>query len=373
MQARIANAGLWAFYLCFFNRAYELTVLKVDMTAYRPQTEGPGYGSPFQKQAITNTLEENPGAGIRVNGDDDNNNSTADSSDTSVSGENDLIEVELKAEPYPASGVTYVLKRSSSNIKVWNSQTKGTALLNSGTESEITFSASTKTVWVENPSGGSADLEFIVRSGETDICSDKVHFYPFTSIVIALGGEDQSPTDPANANHGVFQLATNLYQQGYDVHMYDEDNVDYDGAGATYNEVVNAIQHRSVTQVAVFGYSHGGGSTYLLANLLNTNRDTIGTFTIPFTAYIDGVEDTFMGDMNQEHRRPPSSGYHVNYYQEGSAADGWLDGGPIDNPPGADFEVDVDNPTPTETHFTVDDETTVLNGIETRLTPRVNR
>jgi len=347
----------------------KFSIVNMEMTAYRPQTEGPGYGSPFQKRAITNTLEENPGAGIRVNGDDDNNNSTADSSDTSVSGENDLIEVELKAEP--ASGIKYVLKRSSSNIKVWNSQTKGTALLDSGTEAEISFSASTKTVWVENPSGGSADLEFIVRSGETDVCSDKVHFYPFTSIVIALGGETQDPSDPSD--NGTFQLATNLYQQGYDVHMYDEDDVDYGGAGATYNEVVNSIQHRSVSQVAIFGFSHGGGSTYLLADLLNTHRDTIGTFTIPFTAYIDAVEDTFMGDMNQEHRRPTSSAYHVNYYQEGSVADGWLDGGPIDYPPGADYEINVDYPTPTETHLTIDNETTVLDGIETRLTPRINR
>ncbi len=31
MQARVANTGLWAFYLCFFNRAYELTILKVEL------------------------------------------------------------------------------------------------------------------------------------------------------------------------------------------------------------------------------------------------------------------------------------------------------------------------------------------------------
>ncbi len=83
--------------------------------------------------------------------------------------------------------------------------------------------------------------------------------------------------------------------------------------------------------------------------------------------------------MNQERRRPPSSNFHVNYYQEGVVWPTWdpnfdygLDGGPID-PPGADFEVNLDYPTPTETHFTIDDEGSVLIGIESRLTPRIAR
>lgn len=356
-------------------------IIRVDITAYRPTTEGPAYNTPFQRRAIPENQEENPGAGIRVNGDDDNSNNNPDRNDSTVNNENDLIEVELKAEPYPATtGLSCILKRSNTNIKVWDSQTKGTAILDSGTEVTITFNTATKTVWVENPNGGSADLELIARSGNTDICSDKIHFYPFTSIVIVLGGETQNPSDPADANHGIFQSGIRLYEQGYDVHMYDEDDVDYGGAGTTYNEVVNAIKYRNVNQVAIYGYSHGGGSTYLLANLLNNNRGIIGTFTIPFTAYVDAVEDEFFGDANQEHRRPPTSGFHVNYYQEGvtwppwdANFDGGLDGGPINNPPGADFELDVDSPTPTETHMTVDDDATVLNGVETRLTPRVNR
>jgi hypothetical protein len=71
--------------------------------------------------------------------------------------ENDLIEVELKAEPYPApAGLTYVLKRTNTNIKVWDSQSMGNAILDSGTEATVTFSSDTKTVWVENPAGGTA-------------------------------------------------------------------------------------------------------------------------------------------------------------------------------------------------------------------------
>jgi hypothetical protein len=139
------------FYKADITAYYQLLVL--DMTAYRPTTELPAYGHPFAKHAVRDDQEETPGAGIRVNGDTE-----------SATNENDLIEVELKAEPYQTpSGLTYVLKRNNSNIKVWDSQTMGTAILDSGTEATITFIAATKTVWVENPSGGSADLDQIRR------------------------------------------------------------------------------------------------------------------------------------------------------------------------------------------------------------------
>ncbi|MDO9541335.1 MAG: hypothetical protein Q7J98_03315, partial [Kiritimatiellia bacterium] len=132
-----------------------IVVGKVEMTAYRPTTEGPAYNNPFQRRAVPNDLEESPGAGIRINGDSE-----------SSANENDLIEVQLDVAPFPVpSGLTYVLKRNNSNIKVWDSQTMGAALLDSGTEATITISSSPMSVWVENPSGGSADLELIARSG----------------------------------------------------------------------------------------------------------------------------------------------------------------------------------------------------------------
>lgn len=82
---------------------------------------------------------------------------------------------------------------------------------------------------------------------------DRVALYRFKSIVIALGGEGHIPWDPVNdsGNHGTFQLAIDLYQQGYDIHMYDEDNVSANGAGSVYNEVVSAVQGRAVTEVAL--------------------------------------------------------------------------------------------------------------------------
>ena len=354
--------------------AEQTGVLSVGMTAYRPQTETAGYGSPFQRTAVPDEAKESPGVGIRINGDDDNNNGVSDNNDTTVNNENDLIEVELHGEP-PSTpgGVIYTLKRSSSNIKVWDSSTKGTALLDANNETNLPFSTTPITVWVENHSGGVSDLELQVKADSGPIlCSDKIRFSPFTSIVIALGGENQVPTDPADSNFGVFGLAINLYQQGYDVHMYDEDNVGNNGAGAVYNEIVRAVQKRNVSQVAIYGYSHGGGSTYDLAERLYNNRSTIGVFTVPFTAYIDAIENDSDFDTDQERRRPLGTAYHVNYYQEGTMGDGWLDGGPI-LPPGADYEINVDHPIPRHTHFSIDDDPEVLGGIRTRLLPRVDR
>jgi hypothetical protein len=246
--------------------------------------------------------------------------------------------------------LTYVLKRQNSNIKVWDSQTMGTALLDSGTEATITFSAATKTVWVENPSGSDADLELIARSGTTDICSDKVHFYPFASIVVVFGGNEQVPSDPVvDQGSAMFVIATNLYAKGYDVHMYNQNTVGGDGAGVPYDEVVGAIQHRNVNQVAIFGYSYGGDATHDLAGFLNANQASIGTFTLSFSAYVDAVERNgwLIPPPPSQRERPPGSAYHVNYYQMPHGGlfvvgEHALGGDTIiPNPPGANVEVNV--------------------------------
>lgn len=352
-----------------------IDVLRVEMTAYRPQT------MPFNWWAykIPDDDEENldAGAGIRINGDDDNHDDIADRyySDNPVTGEDDLIMVTLEVAAVPApQGLEYVLKRSNSNINVWESPTKATAILDVNDEEVITFDKENqKNIWVENPYGGSAFLEFEVRTAQdqTVVLKDRIYFYSFTSAVIALGGENQIPTDPPDDDHGTFRIARDLYMNGYDVHMFDEDEL----RGNVRAEARSAIEERSVNQIAIFGYSHGGGSTYILADYLNNNRGSIGTFTISYTAYIDAVENVFPY-VGAETRRPSSTSYLTNYYQEGVLNpvspdfDGGLAGGPVY---GADYEVNVDDPTPTETHFTIDDDPIVLNGIKSRLRSRVTK
>jgi len=337
----------------------------LDLSAFRPATGTSG--APFQRWPVGEGEETTPGAGVRMNGDDDDADGQVDRDDGNVAAENDLVEIQLTVDPpTPPPGFEYLLSRTNANIRVWSAATKGSEILAPGNSVTLTFASTTRTLWVENPSGGAADLIFAARAtpSGTVVASDLVHFFPLSSVVIALGGESQVPADPPlePTNHGTFQLAITLYHMGYDVQMYDEDVVSSTGAGQAYNEVVSAIQKRGISHVAIFGYSHGGGSTTDLAQRLNANRATIGSFSIDFTAYIDGIQNDSDFDLDPETALPPSTAYHANYYEHPGCGFLQLCGAPVS---GADLNVNV-TATPwggSLTHFTIDDAPQVLQGI----------
>jgi hypothetical protein len=378
----------------------KFTVVWVNAKGYRPQTEGPGYGSPFARTEVPSSLEETPGVGIRRNGDDDDGNQTPDLSDATVAGENDLIEIRCETEPatQPA-GVQFWAKRTNQNIAAYNGSNKAGPWY-SATTNEIAVSSSPKTGWVEwrnmDAQQTGANFELYVWDATHQRrfdAPDSLHFYPFNSVVIVLGGEDQVPSDPPNAEHGVFGIATDFYRAGYDVHMYDEDAVnnvgaDYPPAGRPNREVVEARTVRGVTQVAVFGYSHGGGSTFLLANRLST----VNNLNVNFTAYVDAVSDNNGElDVRQEQRRPTGSAFHANYFQQGvlnplnAGFDYGLDGGPMTYLVPGDFEINVETQpvgTPWDTnatHYTIDNAQwangvgRVYQDLSQRLRTRISR
>jgi hypothetical protein len=347
----------------------------VQLTAYRPQSEL--YGVPIQRTPVPEEDELTPGVGVRVNGDDDNGNAVPDGNDSNVAGENDLIEVVLFVTPEkPPAGIEYALRRSDGDLLAWTAPSKQVELFGGGDSVTPVFGAGMLTIWIELPQVGEAVLELVAVSlgDQSVIATDAILAFPFSSVVIALGGESQVPADPPlePGNHGTFQVALDLYRRGYDVHMYDEDVVTASGAGAAYGEVVSAVRDRGVGSVAIFGYSHGGGSTNDLARRLDDNRGTIGTFSIDFTAYVDGIDNDSDIDIGTETELPPSTGYHANYYQNPGCGFFALCGGPI---AGADFDLDVTT-TPWGaglTHFTVDDAPEVTSGIRDQLLPRVPR
>lgn|GEM_PF-3925331 len=333
------------------------------MTAYRPR-HGAGY-APFTRTAVSEEQEEDAakGPGIRIN-----------NNDTDPDGEDDLIEVEIKRS---SSNVELALHRGSGVIKVFRSADKQNEIgfTNDKTAALPFDGGNTLTVFVEwtDANHGTVDLH-LEPPGNNNVM-DTIKFHTFHSVVVALGGENQVPSDPPDANHGTFDVAVKLYRAGYDVHMYDEDKIDANGAGDTYNEVVMAIHDRHVAEVAIFGYSHGGGSTYDLSGRLDGNRNTIGAFTIVFTSYVDAVQNDNDIDTDQEHKFPPGSQHHINHYQQGSATDFWLDGGPTTPPPATNFELDVETTGwgANATHYMIDDFSEVKNKIENELNAKTTR
>ncbi|MFT4613562.1 MAG: hypothetical protein ACI9NT_000703 [Bacteroidia bacterium] len=60
--------------------------------------------------------------------------------------------------------------------------------------------------------------------------------------------------------------------------MYVENDVSSDRSGRVYDEIVDAVQHRGVTEVALYGFSHDGGSIYDLTERPPANQASIGVF-----------------------------------------------------------------------------------------------
>jgi hypothetical protein len=370
------------------------TVVYADLTAYRPQTEGAGYGNPFPRTAVPAGQQ----VGIRRNGDDDDGDNLDDLSptDTSVAGENDLIEVKLHMPPLP--GVEYRLESAngSANIAAWGLSSKQNSLSIDGSATISPTQGDDGTIWLEwigaATAGATANLRLQVRDavhGHDAFYSPLLTFYPFTSVVVALGGEGQDAPSPGNPdpNIGTFYTAQELYNDGYDVHFFNEDAVNSLGIGTAYDEVVSAVQERGVTEVAVFGYSHGGGSTYSLSDRLNRNivpasdpwqlDDITLPFIIAYTAYIDAVSNSSGIATEPEDRRPPGTQWHLNVFQTIY----WLNGADMGADADRQINVSTDDDTAnsnadwdsTDDHYEIDDDELVRDVLEDTLKGHVER
>lgn len=335
-----------------------------NLTAHRPQRAA-GY-FPMSKTPVVDSDEANDvtGPGIRINA----------PGDADAQGEDDLIEVLVSASP---ANLPVALRRETAALRVWTSRDKqpGTELIFTNDKTAaLSLSGGGMTVWVEWAMATHGLASLSLEPVDANLTLDTIRFHTFHGIVLSLGGESQVPSVPVDINHGTFVVGIALYNRGYDVLMYDEDDVSADGSGAVYNAAVDAITHRGVDRVAIFGYSHGGGSTYDLAERLDVNRAGIGIFEILVTSYVDAVENDSDFDLDQELRRPPSAGWHANHYQVGSLTDIFLDGGPVPNSNPAPTGLNVET-TPWgagSTHYQVDDFVQVRSYIEANFVERIS-
>jgi len=259
------------------------------------------------------------------------------------------------------------VERSSSNLKLWYSETgaEGTEYnFNSDNEVQI----GNGDFWVEYHPENTSDsdqiltLTFSLRSGDDIVYEKVVNFSPFNGITIAFVGEFQ------HAGNRDFSPGLNdwVYLQllaGYDVHVWDDgcdiqvykdDEAIYNqygaynnyavdcyfhGEGRAFDELCLAINERGQTNIAIIGYSHGGGSAYNLANRLFYDGQVDPTsqigysnriekdFNILFTSYIDAVQHNMHHSTAPETRRPLGTQYHLNQYQTNSFLHGDITSG----------------------------------------------
>ena len=283
----------------------QLLTASADLQAYRPVT-------PFidpTAHSVPEAVETDPqrGPGIRFNGDDDNHNNVADflESATVPTGDNDLVQVDIAAV-----GDVFVLSWTGP-LAVWNSPTKSTSVANGGI---VTVG---QTVWVECTSAtGEQNPVMSLTANEISSktqASDQVVFHLFRGEVVVIGGFSEDPADVGAPGLGLFNIGGQLYDLGYDVHLFAHDQVAADGAGAVYDEIVSAVLERRATDIAILGYSWGAGGTHDLSVALAANTDlTSAGYRLRYTASVDGIRHHL---LFAETRLPVGSEFHDNYFQ----------------------------------------------------------
>ena len=349
----------------------KFTVATADAIAYRPFSFFSPLTTGFIPVPVPFT-EETTGVGIRRNGDDDTD---------PAAGEDDLIRVDLDVgdgpAPWPPPGVGRKVGRSSALINVWDNDNRAGAILTGATGDLADVPAGSESVYVDWPSidDGAPTFEFSVWDTlhNNKALWDEVVFKPFKSIVVIFVGEFEHPTDPPQ--NGTSTFAVEEYQKsGLDVHLFDENVVAENGSGQAHMEVFSAIRDRGVKNVAIIGYSHGGGSTYHLATRLEADRPDLvmmgHSFDIGFTSYIDAIVNDDENPTASEIRRPCTPAvckFHLNQYQRNLPPVG-LRGDRTTLNGGADEQEDRST---TTNHLTIDENAAVHDELREWLREKV--
>ena len=311
---------------------------KVEVDVYRPQEvqNAVVWDIPRKDRIIPREEIDQRGVGIRINGDGNDGGN-----------ENDLIEMELDVEV--PDGLELVIKRTSNNLRVYGDSNATTPILSSGNQAVIDDSMlPPRSYWVEASDAiTSGDISFVLRAS-VDIMGSEIVAIPFrtfTTMVTALSGETGFGSDPAT--HGTYYISLDLYKKGYNIHYYPESQ-----ERRSIAEMNDQGNRCKVREAAIFGYSHGGGSTYQVADA------SPGGLNIKFTGYIDAVRNSSSFNPFSEERRPTNTNYHFNYYQRNGRLRG------KSSSPAADLEKDL---TATTNHGSIDNDPGMIRDLKASL------
>lgn len=339
----------------------ELMAADANLIAYRPVTNHINYA----RYAVSEAVETDPyrGPGIRINGDDDNQNGVADYSDasTAAGGDNDLVRVDVQG-----NGTSFAVSWNGP-LALWTTPTKSAPILNGGLVN------ANQNLWLEyvsqiHSTGTSASLMLTVNDTISQTAAtDQLVFHSFRSVVIAIGGRDQNPSNFGDSRLGTFTMGGTLYSQGYDVQLFSHEQVGDNGLGAAYDEVVSAVLKRNADDVAIYGYSWGGGATYNLTVALNANAALAPAgYRLAYTAYVDAFRRSSFLGLSAETRKPVATAFHDNFYQR---KDWLLKGSSVF---GA-YNINVTNTTwgKNLSHTSIDDNATLQSLLVNNLMTRV--
>ena len=123
----------------------------------------------------------------------------------------------------------------------------------------------------------------------------------------------------------------------------------------------------SVQDVAIIGYSHGGGITDNLAQRLIDDRQLGQVWGIRYTAYIDGIQRGPIDDWYPAFAETsrPNTERHDSFYNDAPF-------NLFSNPLKGDAVAGANNYAfPDETHASIDDEVTIHNMVENQIYVRV--
>jgi hypothetical protein len=377
----------------------QATANKSNLTAYRPQSvqdpvsapTAPIYDRPtngglpggFPKRAVSEQDETSStlGPGIRVNLDDDNLDGIPDASPSEVGPiplENDLIEVKIDRLPGQGNLVLTV----GGNLALYYDYDKTTFIpLTAGTSAPLNFTNNTATVFVEwvNFDHGTDNLSLVDPATSTTL--DTIRFHSFRSFTVVFGGRAQNPRDTdgdgsigdvvtGTNREGIFDLAQNLYNTGWDVMAFEVPAAPIDinpVISFAEIEIANAVFFRNVGNyfdyfggVNVMGYSWGGGAAHDLIERLSQNEG----ITTLYGVYLDAI---VYGGVAAQDAYPNETAYLLNMYETNTFLPHGIAIDPNTITPGATVE-DVNTTTAPGypgnlTHYTIDDDAQVQQHI----------
>jgi hypothetical protein len=246
----------------------------VEIKVYRPQEvqEAVTWNLTRKQKVIPASEIEQKKVGIRVNKDGNDGGN-----------ENDLIEVEFASAVL--EGFDLVIKRTSPKLKVFGSKDGSNVILDNNEALVPESMKPPRSYWVEcsddMPSG---EIEFYIRpkSGGQDTKLKAIPFRSFKTVVGALSGEVWDNAASASSQ-GIYKICEDLYLDGYNIHYYPESS-----ESDCKTELKDQRDKCGVNKVGVFGYSHGGGSTY---------ETTVFMGQVDYTGYIDAIRNNFF-DIN---------------------------------------------------------------------------